>query len=273
LLLGETVTRSLVAACVLLGCRAAPAPYLAVPAECNVARIGRVVLDGASVADVAPLAVLEGTFDDPARTARITAVATEMLHVRGYPRAKITVTRQTGCGIELHVAVERGPRFQIETLAFEAHDAFPADERAVAVEDALGTVNAVGGAYVADRMQRGLAELARRYHDAGWIDAIIGEARATYDDTRGTVTVVVPIHAGARYRIGSVVAHGGAPEVRAAVVDALGLRGGEWYDATAVKHGIDRARRTLDRRIELRVQVSSDRRAIDIDAVLGGSHR
>lgn len=259
------------AACLLVGCRAAPAPYPPLPAECNQARIGRVVLDGAAVADVAPLAVLEGTFDDRERTARITEVATEMLHVRGYPHARIAVTRHAGCGVELHVAVDRGPRFKIAALAFDTDDRFPEAERMAAVEDALGTVNAPGGAYVADRMQRALAALARRYHDAGWIDAVIDPPQASYDDERGTVAVIVPIHAGPRYRIGSVVAHGGGPATRAAVVDALGLRGGQWYDAAAVRLGIDRARRRLERRIELRIQVAPDRRTIDVEAVLGAA--
>src|SRR5262249_9559159 len=154
---------------------------------------------------VAPPVVLEGTLDDEARTERIAAVATELLHVRGYPHAEIAVTRASGCGVELHVAVDRGNHFHITALDFATADAFPAEERFAAVEDSLGTVNAIGGAYVEDRMKRALDGLAQRYRDAGWLDATIDPPRATYDASRGAVAIVVRVHAGPRYRIGSIV--------------------------------------------------------------------
>jgi len=267
--MGSVVQRALLLSVLVVGCHPAPVSYPAVAAECSPARIGKVELHDVAVADVAPLVVLEGAFDDPERTDRITAVATEMLRVRGYPHAKIRVMRAAGCGVELHVWVDRGLQYRIADLEFETDDAFPDAERLAAVEDALGTVNAVGGAYVEDRLRRALAELERRYHDAGWIDASIDPPEATYDDARGAVTVVVPIHAGPRYRIGSVIAHGGGPETRAAVVDALGVKGGQWYDAARVRYGIDRARRRLERRIELRVRVGDDHETIDVEAVVG----
>jgi outer membrane protein assembly factor BamA len=115
-------------------------------------------------------------------------------------------------------------------------------------------------------MKRALGGLERRYHEAGWIDASIAAPRATYDDQRGEVTVVVPIHAGPRYRIGHVIASGAGPATRAAVVEALGLRGGDWYNAPRVRVGIGRARRTTDRRVELRFDIAADRRSVDLEA-------
>ncbi|MEO8548829.1 MAG: hypothetical protein ABI678_02605, partial [Kofleriaceae bacterium] len=56
---------------------------------------------------------------------------------------------------------------------------------------------------------------------------------------------------------------------RSIAINALGIRGGDWYDASQVKHGIDRARRRLDRRIELRIEVAADHKTIDIEARLG----
>jgi outer membrane protein assembly factor BamA len=230
-----------------------------------------VVAGDATFADVAPLAVLEGAFDETDRTERVTAVATELLQARGYPRAKITVTRRLTCGVELRIAVDRGPHFHIAQLGFATTDQFPAELRTEAVEDALGTVNAVGGAYVEDRMKRALVSLQHSYRDAGWLDAEIDAPRALYDEARGSVTVVVPIHAGPRYRIGNIVASGAGPNTRAEVVSQLGLRGGEWYDAARLRLGIDRARRKLERRIELRIEVATDRKTIDLVAVVGGT--
>lgn len=271
LLLELGVQRFILFLIALIGCREAQLPYPALPQDCSIARIGRVTVEGASAADVAPIVVLEGTFDDQDRTLRVTEVATELLHVRGYPQATIAVARREACGVELQVVVQRGPRFRITQLGFQTDDAFPEDERVAAIADALGTVNAVGGSYLADRMKRALANLERRYHESGWIDAVISRPIVSYDEDEAAITVVVPIQAGLRYRIGSVRAHGAAAAARARVVAAMGLRGGEYYDASRVRTGIDRARKLLDRRIELRIEVAADRQTIDVEARLGGS--
>ena len=266
--------RLILTAIALIGCQ--PAPQVAYPAvapDCSPERIGRVSVHGATLSDVAPLAVLEGTFDDRERTARIAEVATELLHVRGYPNARIEIDRAQGCGIELDIAVALGSRYKITQLAFDTDDVFPQAERVEAVEDALGTVNTLGGSYVQDRMVRALAARERRYHESGWIDATVGKPVATYDEGRGSVSITVPIDAGPRYRIGEIRAHGASRSARQAVVAALGLRNGDWYDATQLRTGIDRARRRLDRRIELRIEVGNDHSTIDIEARVAGGDR
>jgi outer membrane protein assembly factor BamA len=273
LLLGFGVQRLILTAIAIIGCQPAQVTYPAAAPDCSPERIGRVTVRGATLADVAPLAVLEGTFDDRERTDRVAEVATELLHVKGYPNARIEIDRAQGCGVELDVAVALGPRYKISDLAFQTDDDFPQDERAAAVEDALGTVNAVGGSYVEDRMVRALTALERRYHESGWIDAKIGRPVTRYDDGRGAVTVIVPIDAGPRYRIGVVRAHGGGRATREAVVAALGLRNGDWYDASQLRTGVDRARKRLDRHVELRVEVGADRTTIDIEARVAGGDR
>jgi len=261
--------RWILTAIALIGCQPAPQvayPYPSVAQDCSPERIGRVSVHGAAISDVAPLAVLEGTFDDRDRTDRIAEVATELLHVRGYPNARIEISRAQGCGIELDIGVALGARYKITQLAFQTDDAFPEVERVEALEDALGTVNTLGGSFVEDRMLRALQTLERRYHESGWIDATVGKPVATFDKGRGSVSIVVPIEAGPRYRIGEIHAQGASRSDRQAVVAALGLRNGDWYDATQLRTGIDRARRRLDRRIELRIEVGNDHSTIDIEA-------
>ena len=249
----------------LATCRAAQLAPL--PVACDPARVNRVVVTGAPVADVAPLAVLDGTHDDPARTERVAGVAAELLHATGYARARVAVERAPGaCGVELRVAVARGPRFRIARIDFVGDSGGVATT--AALEDALGRVNAIGGAYVEDRMIRALDGLRRRYRDAGWIDASIDPPRASFDETRGDVAVTIGVHAGRRFRIGAVRARGSRAS-RAAVIEALGLRGGDWYDGAAVRRGIERARRELDRNIELHATVAGDR--VDLDAVVEGT--
>jgi outer membrane protein assembly factor BamA len=248
-------------------CRAAPIAPL--PVACDPTRVNRVVVTGAPAADVAPLAVLDGTHDDPARTERVAVVAAELLHATGYAHARVAVERAPGsCGVELRVAVARGPRFRIARIDFVGENGgVAATERLAALEDALGRVNAIGGAYVEDRMIRALDGLRRRYRDAGWIDASIDAPRASFDETHGEVAVMIGVHAGRRFRIGAVRARGtGSRVARAAVIEALGLRGGDWYDGAAVRRGIERARRELDRNIELHATVAGDR--VDLDAVV-----
>jgi outer membrane protein assembly factor BamA len=255
----------------LIGCAAMPSPRTPVVTSCSLKAVDQVTIEGVEPWEVAPLAVLDGTLDDPPRTERIAKVAAEQLQARGYPWARIEVERIRHCGIEIHAKVQRGPKFKIARIEFDSDDALPLAERLAAVEDALGTVNAVGGAYVATRMQLALDALVHRYHDMGWIEAQIDPPIAVYDEGRGDVAVKIAIHAGQRFKIRNVVAIGGVPATRAAVIDALGFYGGEWYDATALHEGIARARREIDHKIQMNLQVARENRTVDVEAVVEAS--
>lgn len=254
----------------LVACGAAPiAPALADgPATpCSSHRVGQVAITGAPASAVPQLAVLEGTLDDPGRTARVVRVATEGLRAQGYAEAAIAVVRRPRCRIDLDVVVALGPRYRIAQIAFDTDDEFPADERLAVLEDALGTVNAIGGVYIAYRMQRALAELERRYRDAGWLSAQLGAPRPTYDPA-GTVVIRIRVTAGQRFRIGSVRAVGVGPLAREAVLQSLGLRAGDYYDGPRIRGAIERARRRLARWVELRTNVADGRPEIDLEAVV-----
>jgi len=252
---------------VLAGCRAAPSGYAPVATPCAFNRVGEVTVTGAPRDAVPQLAVLEGTFDDPERTERIAEIAAGALRARGYARAHLAITRRTGCRIGLNVAVTLGPRFRIATIAFDTDDELPSADRLAVLEDALGTVNTIGGVYIEYRMTRALAELERRYRDAGWLDAKLGAPRTTYDPD-GTVAVAIPVTAGRRFRIGSVRAVGAGPRAREAVLQSLGLRAGDYYDGPSVRTAIERARHKLARWVELRTSVADDRPEIDVEAIV-----
>jgi outer membrane protein assembly factor BamA len=249
-------------ACAVAGCHGGIAPRPPLAPTCRPDRIGAVTVTGAAPAEVAPLAVLEGTLDDPERTARTIEVATDLLHTQGYPRATVAVARHEGCGVELAVAVDRGPHYSIASIDVAAdvtaRGALPAGDPRTALEDGLGSVNAVGGAYVEDRLIRALASLVDRYRAAGWLDAIAGAPAARWNDASHTVRLSVQLHPGRRYRIGTVSG-------RPAVIAALGLRGGEWFDADTLKIALARARRQLARRLAVRVSVAAARAAIDLE--------
>jgi outer membrane protein assembly factor BamA len=252
----------------LVACRAAaPSGYAPVAAPCAFNRIGEVAVTGAARDAVPQLAVLEGTIDDRERTDRVTAQALRGLRARGYARAALAVTRRVGCRVDLDVAVTLGPRYRIAAIAFETDDEFPGADRLTVIEDALGTVNTIGGIYIEYRMTRGLAELERRYHDAGWLEARLGAPRTTYD-ARGTIAVAIPVTAGRRFRIGSVKAVGANPIARAAVLQTLGLHAGDYYDGPSVRTAIERAHRKLARRVELRTNIADDRPEIDVEAIV-----
>jgi outer membrane protein assembly factor BamA len=263
------VGRSFALVLALVACHQGSTPRAPLPIVCAEDRVGKVVIEGGTRSDVPELAVLEGTLDDPERTDRIVRVSQDLLQARGYSRAEIDVERRSGCGVELVVHVDRGPRFKLAHIAFVTDDEFPAKARYAAIEDALGTVNAIGGSFVADRLGRALEGLKDQYQDAGWLDVEIDRANAIYDEASGQVSLTIPVKAGPRYKLGNVVAKGGRRQARAAVIDALGLRGGDWYDGRAVRQAIRRARRELGEHIDVRLQVSGN--AIDLEAVLGGA--
>lgn len=251
----------------LAACRAAPTGYAPVATPCAWNRVGEVTVTGAPRNAVPQLAVLEGTIDDPERTARIAQSATRALAARGYARAEIEVTRQANCGVDLTVAVTLGPRYRIAAITFETDDEFPDVDRLAVIEDALGTVNTIGGVYIEYRMKRALAELERRYRDAGWLAAKLGAPRTTYDAS-GTVAVEIPVTAGRRFRIGSVKAVGAGPRAREAVLESLGLHAGDYYNGPSVRLAIERTRHKLARRVELRTNVADDRPEIDLEAIV-----
>jgi outer membrane protein insertion porin family len=238
-----------------------------VAAPCSIMRVGQVHITGARRSEVPALAVLEGTIDDRSRTERIAAVATERLRAAGHTRAAIAITRTPSCFTDLHVAVTLGPKFKISEIAFETTDEFPARERLAALEDALGTVNTVGGVYVEYRLQRALARLQERYRDAGWLEAKIAAPKVRYDE-RGSIAITVPVEAGPRFRIAAIRARGAGAKARAAVLDEIQIEPGAYYDGTAIRNGIERARRRLDRWVDLRTTISLDRGVIELEAVL-----
>lgn len=239
--------------------RAPARPPIAAP--CSVMRVGTVAITGAPRTQVAALAVLEGTIDDRVRTDRIVAVAAERLRALGYARAEIAVARKPGCFTALDVAVTLGPKFEIASIDFATADQFPARDRLAAIEDALGTVNTVGGIYVEYRLARALTRLQERYRDAGWLDAKIAPPIARYGDA--SIAITIPITPGPRFKIAAVRARGGGAKVRAAVLDEIRIEPGSWYDGLAIRNGIERARRKLDRRVELRTIVAND--AIELE--------
>ncbi len=252
----------------IAACGQGLSPRPPIPVACSAERVGKVWIAGAARELVPALAVLEGTLDDPERIERVREVAVEGLRDRGHARASIAITRARGCGIDLLATVTPGPRYRIARITFDTDDELAPSTRLAVLEDALGTVNTIGGVYVEDRLKRALPELRRRYEDAGWVEAAIG-APATRLAADGTASIVIPIEAGRRFKLGVVRAVGGG-EVNGEVVDALGLRAGAYYDKTLLRAGIERARRRLDRWIQVRVEIAHERGEIDVEAIVEG---
>lgn len=245
----------LFAACHTAGRAPTPAPI-----ACRPDRIGPVVVTGAERALVPSLTVLEGTADDPERIHRIAGAAIDALHARGYARATLDATR-VGCG--LAVAVDLGTRYRLARIDFITDDELPNPTRLATLEDSLGTVNTIGGVYVAERLTGALERLQQRYRDAGWVEAEVQPAIATFVGAR--ISLRIPVRAGTRFRIGEVRATGGGPVSRAAVLESLGLKGGDWYDGSSLRSGLERARHQLEKKLELHTNISLDRRVVDVE--------
>lgn len=244
----------------LIACHPAGRAPTPAPIACRPERIGPVRVSGAERALVPSLTVLEGTADDQARVDRIATAALEPLHARGYAKATLRVTRE-GCG--LAVDVELGARYRVAAIDFETSDAFPAKARLAALEASLGTVNTLGGLYVPERLDDALDALEQRYRDAGWVDATIDDPIASFDGTK--VSLRIPVHAGHRFHVGVVRAVGGGPVSRATVLEALGVSGGEWYDGSSIRTGVERARHQLAHRLELHTSIDPGRRVVDVE--------
>jgi hypothetical protein len=79
------------------------------------------------------------------------------------------------------------------------------------------------------------------------------------------VRVAIPIDAGRRYRIGAIRARGANAIAQRTLLEELGLDPGAYYDGPALRRSIERARRKLDRRVELRTSLT-DGDEIEIEA-------
>lgn len=112
--------RAIVLCLAVAACRQPEATYPPIAVPCNDARIGNVIVEGGGPEDVPQLAVLAGTLDNAARTARVAAASEELLHARGYPGAAVRVARRPGCGVDLVVEVDKGPRYRIGHVSLEA---------------------------------------------------------------------------------------------------------------------------------------------------------
>lgn len=254
---------------VVAGCHGGPGPVRGAE-RCAEDRIGTVRVEGAARELLAPLTVLEGTLDDPARTERVARLALEGLRARGHARAALTVERGDGaCGIELRAIATLGPKYTIARIAFETDgdDGLTEAQRLAVLEDGLGTVNTIGGTYIAYRLTRALTELKKKYADAGWVDATIATPRVRFDG-RGRVSLAIAIHAGPRFTLGTIRAIGAGAGNRETVLEAMGLVEGSYYDRAMVRAGVERAQRVLDRTIQLRVNVAPERSEIDVDAIV-----
>jgi outer membrane protein assembly factor BamA len=246
-------------------------PAAPVEVPCVAFRIGRVTVSGAPPDSVPQLRVLEGTMDDQARIERVADLALRDLRAQGYVDADLSIGRHAGCGVDIDVQVVLGRRYRIGSIVFAgAPDADPAAgiDRLAALEDGLGTVNTLGGVYIEYRMQRAVTELERRYRDAGWLEAKLGPPRASYDRTSGVIAVRIPTELGARFTIGSIKAVGANADARARLIQALGIRSGDYYNAPRLRTAIERARHQLERKVELRTNVIDRRLQIDVEAVV-----
>jgi outer membrane protein insertion porin family len=256
----------------LLACAQTEAlPRTPITETCEPNRIGKVDIEGANSADarraLAPIAVLEGTLDNPHRAERVATLATEALRTIGYPRAQIALDRGAGCGVELHAQVTLGPKFRIAKIQFLTDDTFPQKRRLALIEDALGTINTVGGVYVADKLDLALAELQKRYRDAGWARAEIATFAADYDDAKGEVSLTIPIKSGPQFTIGTVRTIG-ARGFSGEIFDALGLERGQVYEKSALTAGLARARKRIDHHIRMRAVIDDETGTIDVEAIV-----
>ena len=179
-------------------------------------------ITGAAPADVAPLAVLEGTLDDRARTGAHGRLSRPTSCTHAATR-KHRSTSRGNAAAAIELAVHRRSRAPLHdrTRSTLGRRALPPGDALAALEDGLGAVNAVGGAYVADRLTRALAALVERYQRCRLARATPSRRRRSWDHD-AHVRVAIALHPGRRYRIGKVVARPPGRPSRSACAAASG---------------------------------------------------
>jgi outer membrane protein assembly factor BamA len=195
---------------------------------------------GAARAQVPMFGNLEGTLPDLARLRRVTAAATEWLHVRGYPHAEVATRTDGTCdGLSVHVDVALHEHVTIARIAVTGSALATS---AATFEHELGTVNVVGGVYDPRALAHDINQLIERHQRRGYVDAFCPSPEVS--EARGHVVVSAHIAAGARYKDDVAVEGGGAETRRLAMAHVASLNG-HWHDDDALDTAVTAARDDL----------------------------
>jgi outer membrane protein insertion porin family len=174
---------------------------------------------------------LAGAIDDPGRIRRTAQRLEDELRTDGHWKAKVTATRKRGEAGQVAVCVvlEPGPRYRLAPIEFPGATRIPAEQLAALITHDDGAINAAGGAYRADLLDRDLLLIQAEYYDVGHVEVRVGTPVAVVDEKRARIKLAIPVKEGKQFRVGAIAVTGVDATTAAAYAKQVRLRPGEVF--------------------------------------------
>jgi outer membrane protein insertion porin family len=228
-------------------------------------RIGAVVARGA-VRLAGELGAEPGLLYEPDRLQQRAADLERSLIDAGHRRARVTLSgRSRGDRVDLCVEVVPGLRALVDRVEFIGNSRLSAELLQKELHTDDGRINAPGGVYRPDALERDLLLLAAAYYDRGMLDAEI-EPRVV--ETARSIEIAIEIKEGPVYRIGKLELRGKLAGPSARYRELLGVKSGEVFSRQRFVEGIARIVEQSRGKLEVEPQTTLHPERGVVDVVL-----
>jgi outer membrane protein insertion porin family len=219
---------------------------------------GSRVLDRSAIEDALREKRIElrlDSFLDQGTLARVSRVVRDMLAEKGFPHATVRPSVKPVAGgpklVSVTFAVSDGPRIAIRDVTFLGNRAFDDTHLESALKsnrpEHLFSFATSRGRYDPTRFAEDAERVEDHYRDLGYVEARVEAPEVRLLDTSpdGTVRWVqlrIPVHEGARHRVGTLSFEGNTVVQTAALRTLFQIESGDWYSQRSIREGFDKAR-------------------------------
>ncbi len=195
------------------------------------------------------------SFIDPGLIRRVAGIVRELYAEKGYQYAQVRPqVREVAGGpklVHLTFLIDEGPKVKVRRVEFEGNRAV--SDRALRRQmeankgEWLLSFITGRGTYQEAKFAEDAEKVVEYYRNKGYIQAQVGnpELRVLEDSADGKtrrVELRIPVHEGARYRVGEVSVAGNEVVKTEALRGLFKLKPGEFYNEKRVRKGFEKAR-------------------------------
>lgn len=171
-----------------------------------------------------------------------------LYQAEGYQLADIDYEIETlpNDAVAVHFEVEEGKKLKLRSIVFEGNEHFTDRELGEELQIkpwkfwnyATQFIKKGAGVYAEPLFVQDLQTVEKKYADAGYLRAEIGDPEV--DATESGMTVTVPVTEGERFRTGKLDVRGDPNLKIEDVNDVLALNNSEWFNRSSLTQDVDR---------------------------------
>ena len=160
---------------------------------------------------------------------------------RGHYEVAVDLAREkTDDGVELRLAIEPGPRFDLTAVRFEGNESFDEKQLTALMQTSVARRLGSGGRLVDQIVEDDLENIRSFYALEGFGKAVVGPARVERQGLE--LALVVPIVEGPRRRVVNLAFEGAERLPPEELVEGLALRGAGPYHPRLLERSLDQIR-------------------------------